>query len=117
MVRAVRVAIFSQCYVLVSMHDLYLPVISIEPQDGFWCRSWHAGYQVCDFRFVLGDLARPNMLAITGDARDAANCGPCIAPVFAERVGCKDLNLALINSSVTGLWLFLPLREAEKPAP
>ena len=87
MVRAVRVAILSQCHILVAMHYLYLPVISVELQNDFWCGCWHAGYQVCDFRFTSCDVTCPDMLAISSDASDAADCGPCSAHVFAERVG------------------------------
>lgn len=56
------------------------------------------------------------MLAIAGNPGDAANCGPCIAHVFAECVNGQKFDMALINSPVTGLWLFLPLREGKKPA-
>ncbi len=84
MVRAVRVAIFAHSHVLVAMHDLYLPVISVELQNGFWRGRCHAGYQVGDFRFVFYNIACPNMLAIAGGPGDAADGGPCIAHIFAE---------------------------------
>lgn len=84
MVRAVRVAIFTHCHVFVAMHDLYLPVISVEAQNGFWCGRCHAGYQVGDLRFVFCNIACSNMLAIAGDTGDAADCGPCIAHIFAK---------------------------------
>ena len=115
-VRTVCVAIFSQCDVLVSMHDFNLPMISIEPQNGFWCDRCHAGYQIGDLRFAFRDLAFADMAATTGDTRDAGDCRPCIAHVFAERVGGQKLNIAPINSSMTWLWLLLPLCEGEKPA-
>lgn len=69
------------------MHNLDLPVISVELQNGFWCGRCHAGYQVGGFRFAFCDVACPDMLAIAGDAGNAADCGPCVAHVFAERVG------------------------------
>ena len=116
MVRAVRVAILSQRYILVAMHYLNLPVISVELQNEFWWGRWHAGYQVCDFRFTSCDVTGPDMLAISSDASDVTDCGPCCAHVFAERVGRQELNMALINASVTGLGLFAPLFEGEKSA-
>ena len=116
MVRVVRVTILSQCHVLVAMHDLYLPVISVELQNAFRCRRCYAGYQVCGFYLAFYDLACSDMLAITGDARDTADRGPCIAHVCAERVCGEEFDVALINSSVTGLWLFLPVCEGGKPA-
>lgn len=76
MVRTVCVAIFSQCDVLVSMHDFNLPMISIEPQNGFWCGRCHAGYQIGDLRFAFRDLAFADMAATTGDTRNAGDCRP-----------------------------------------
>lgn len=116
MVKAVRVAIFTHCHVLVAMHDLYLPVIFVEPQNGFGSGRFQAGNQVGGLCFDLCDVACPDMLAIADNPGDATNCGPGIAHVFAEGVGGQKFDSALINSPVTGLQLFLPLREGEKPA-
>lgn len=116
MFRAVRVAVFAQCHVLVAMHDLYLPVISVEAQNGFGRDRFQAGYQVGDFCLAFCDVACPDMLAIAGNPGDATDCGPRIAHVFAKCVSGQKFDIALINSPVTGLRLFLPLREGEKPA-
>ena len=64
MVRTVCVAIFSQCDVLVSMHDFNLPMISIEPQNGFWCGRCHTGYQIGNLRFAFRDLAFADMIEL-----------------------------------------------------
>ena len=64
MVKAVCVAVFTHCHVLVAMHDLYLPVISVEPQNGFGSGRFQAGYQVGGLCFDLCDVACPDMLAI-----------------------------------------------------
>jgi len=87
MVRAVGVSVFAHGHVFVAMHDLYLPVISVELQNGFRSGRFKAGYQVGGFCFAFCDVACPDMLAIAGDPGDAADCGPCIAHVFAECVG------------------------------
>jgi len=63
MVKAVHVAIFTHCHVLVAMHDLYLPVISVEPQNGFGSGRFQAGNQVGGLCFDLCDVACPDMLA------------------------------------------------------
>lgn len=91
------------------MHDLYLPVISVELQNGFRCGRCQAGYQVGGFCFAFCDVTCPDVLAIAGHAGDASDCWPRISHVRAERVGGQEFNMALINASVSGLWLFVPL--------
>jgi hypothetical protein len=98
------------------MHDLYLPVISVEAQNGFGCGRVQTGYQIGGFCFIFCHVAGPDMLAIAGDPGDAPDCGPCIAHVFAECAHGQKFNFALINTPVTGLRLFVPLREGKKPA-
>lgn len=57
------------------MHDLYLPMISVEPQNGFGSGRFQAGYQVGGFCFAFCEVASPDMLAITGNPGDATDCG------------------------------------------
>ena len=66
------------------MHNFYLPMISVEAQNGLWCGVCHAGYQVGDFCFAFYNDACPDMLAIASNPGDATDCGPCIAHIFAE---------------------------------
>ena len=78
MVKAVRVAIFTHCHVLVAMHDLYLPVISVEPQNGFGSGCFQAGYQVGGLCFDLCGVACPDMLAIA----DTRTSGFLVKSIF-----------------------------------
>ncbi len=88
---------FARYHIPVAMHGLDPPMPAVEAQDVVRIRLLQAGDGIRCFGFGFDNVPGPDVPALTPDAGNGANRGPCGAHVFAGRIGGQQGDATQVN--------------------